>query len=369
MKQKILHLIAPVAFGGGESLLINLLQPGTGLEQSVALIYHSAAFEAKLAELNVPYWVLRAKAIGHGISKGQMGRDTLANLWLVRQLRQLVSTQQIDLLHVHGYPACVLFALLRRLVAVRGIYTHHSLRQSPSWLERSLLTPVYQSFDVCTGVSTQVCQSMAQAFPPVQFQCVYNCVGDGFYQATPDLDYQRQWPANKTVFVQVARFLPTKNHQLVVESLQQLAVEVRAQLLVVFAGEGPTESTVMAQVAQYHLQEQVLFLGAVPYERVPGLLAAAGFGLFPAEQEGFGIAAVECLAAGLPVLSLDTPLMREVIGSAGLQCSRDRFHEGFQQMIEQGEQLRSQAKRRAADFRAATIRTQYAMLYRQIWQN
>lgn len=71
---KVLHLIAPVAFGGGESLLVNLIQERRPeLEESLALIYQAAPFEARLAALQVPSWRLRDRSLGHGIPKWQMG--------------------------------------------------------------------------------------------------------------------------------------------------------------------------------------------------------------------------------------------------------------------------------------------------------
>ncbi len=53
-------------------------------------------------------------------------------------------------------------------------------------------------------------------------------------------------------------------------------------------------------------------LGPVEHHELPGLIAAAGVFAFPSVQEGFGLAAMEALAAGVPVVTRDLPVFREV---------------------------------------------------------
>jgi glycosyltransferase-like protein len=57
-------------------------------------------------------------------------------------------------------------------------------------------------------------------------------------------------------------------------------------------------------------------LGPVAHDELPSLTAgAAAFG-FPSTKEGFGLAAMEALAAGVPVVVRDLPVLREVFGRA-----------------------------------------------------
>ena len=57
-------------------------------------------------------------------------------------------------------------------------------------------------------------------------------------------------------------------------------------------------------------------LGPVSHDELPSLLAAAGAFCFPSVKEGFGLAAMEALAAGVPVVTRDLPVLREVFGDA-----------------------------------------------------
>ena len=56
-------------------------------------------------------------------------------------------------------------------------------------------------------------------------------------------------------------------------------------------------------------------LGPVAHGDLPAIVAAASVFAFPSIKEGFGLAALEALAAGIPVVARDLPVLREVFGA------------------------------------------------------
>ncbi|GHE07132.1 MSMEG_0565 family glycosyltransferase [Klenkia taihuensis] len=62
-------------------------------------------------------------------------------------------------------------------------------------------------------------------------------------------------------------------------------------------------------------------LGPVDHEQLPTLVAGAEVFAFPSTKEGFGLAAMEALAAGVPVVTRDLPVLREVFGPAAAFAS------------------------------------------------
>jgi glycosyltransferase involved in cell wall biosynthesis len=69
-----------------------------------------------------------------------------------------------------------------------------------------------------------------------------------------------------------------------------------------------------ARAAQLGVAPTVL--GPVAHEELPALVAAAEVFAFPSTVEGFGLAAMEALAAGVPLVTRDLPVLREVFGTA-----------------------------------------------------
>lgn len=59
---------------------------------------------------------------------------------------------------------------------------------------------------------------------------------------------------------------------------------------------------------------QPVILGAIADADLPALVADCRVFAFPSTKEGFGLAAMEALAAGRPVVTRDLPVLREVFG-------------------------------------------------------
>jgi glycosyltransferase involved in cell wall biosynthesis len=60
----------------------------------------------------------------------------------------------------------------------------------------------------------------------------------------------------------------------------------------------------------------------VPEEELRRLYAGSAAFAFLSEYEGFGLTPLEALAAGIPVLLLDTPVAREICGDAAVYVKR-----------------------------------------------
>jgi glycosyltransferase involved in cell wall biosynthesis len=69
------------------------------------------------------------------------------------------------------------------------------------------------------------------------------------------------------------------------------------------AGDGPLRRELEALSRRLGLRERVRFLGSVPRDRLGTLLAASDFFALPSSPEAFGIAYVEAMQAGKPVIA------------------------------------------------------------------
>jgi glycosyltransferase-like protein len=76
----------------------------------------------------------------------------------------------------------------------------------------------------------------------------------------------------------------------------------------------PYREEVFALAASLGVEPVVL--GPVDDAVLPGVVAGAAAFAFPSTKEGFGLAAMEALAAGVPVVARDLPVLREVFAGA-----------------------------------------------------
>jgi glycosyltransferase-like protein len=113
---------------------------------------------------------------------------------------------------------------------------------------------------------------------------------------------------------------PRKGSIDLLDSFAELRARGRAGLTLVIAG-GETLFDYRSYRADWQARADELgvrpiVLGPVPHDGLPSLVAAADVFAFPSTVEGFGLAAMEALAAGVPVVTRDLPVLREVFGGA-----------------------------------------------------
>lgn len=124
--------------------------------------------------------------------------------------------------------------------------------------------------------------------------------------------------ANPTV-LSVARQYPRKRTDLLLRALPALSERVPSVRLRI-VGEGPELSKLRRLASSLRVTDRVTFLGRVTERELAEEYARAHCFCLPSEQEAYGIAAVEAMAAGLPVVGARAGATPEVVrdGVAGL---------------------------------------------------
>jgi alpha-1,3-rhamnosyl/mannosyltransferase len=111
---------------------------------------------------------------------------------------------------------------------------------------------------------------------------------------------------------------PHKEHATLVAAFEQVLARHPDAVLVLPGGAGSSEAAVRAQVdASEALRRQVRRPGRIPEADVAALLDIAEVVAVPSRYEGFGLPALEAMAAGAPVVAADATALPEVVGEAG----------------------------------------------------
>ena len=93
--------------------------------------------------------------------------------------------------------------------------------------------------------------------------------------------------------------------------------------LVIIGDELSKNPAVRRAVAQSRIEPAVRFLGFVPFETLRVFYSAAELFAFPSLYEGFGLAPLEAMACGTPVVASDLPSLVEAVGDAAELVSPD----------------------------------------------
>ncbi len=286
MSTRVAHVISTRGVGGAERILAALVARGEveGCEQLV-LNPFAQETSARFAALcrAVPY-------------KGQACSTPAQLPALRRWLHSNLTAFRPDIVHVMLFHAAVMTASLPRRGEARlltQVYDH-TLRARPhSWARLRLDRWAGRRFDWIVAISDSVRDYLVheQGHP-----------SEKIVRVSPGWEGQPLPPRrddSRPTVVCVAKFRPEKGHRILLAAFQRVSQEIPEARLVL-VGDGELEGELKSLVAAQGMDESVEFAGAVA--EVWPVLARAHVFAMASISEAFGIAVVEAMAAGLPVV-------------------------------------------------------------------
>lgn len=135
---------------------------------------------------------------------------------------------------------------------------------------------------------------------------------------------------NAQIVLSVGELNKNKNHKMGIKALSLMQNDLVHYCI---AGNGPLLEELTAYAAQLGVKQRVHFLG---YRRdLPAIYKEADVFLLPSYREGLGMAAIEAMACGLPLVSSNRHGINDysIEGVTGFKCHPDD-HIGFAKGIE-----------------------------------
>jgi glycosyltransferase involved in cell wall biosynthesis len=131
-------------------------------------------------------------------------------------------------------------------------------------------------------------------------------------------------PTGRPIVLYVGGHDERKNIGNLIGIVQRAGVELRARgkaaPLLVMAGRITSRDEIdrlNSNLRRYGMERDAVSLGYVPDDELKELYAESALFLFPTLYEGFGLPALEAMAAGLPVVASNTSSIPEVVGDSG----------------------------------------------------
>ena len=141
---------------------------------------------------------------------------------------------------------------------------------------------------------------------------------------------QHHIPLGSYVIGHVGRLAPEKNLDYLAQAVAR-AMQRRANTHFLVVGEGPSQETILSIFEKSGLEGRLTFTGSVSGQALADAYHAMNLFAFASQTETQGMVLTEAMAAGMPVIALDAPGVREVIshGLNGILLDSDSSEAKF----------------------------------------
>lgn len=240
-------------------------------------------------------------------------------LALSSKLVDMVKLHKIEVLHVHyAIPHAYAGYMAKKMLEQENIFipmvttlhgTDITLVGSHPFYKSAVTFSINKS-DVVTSVSQSLKDDTLRLFDiEKEIYVVPNFIDMAKHENTfTDCERDLMAKPEERIITHVSNLRPVKRITDVIEIFDKIQKEIPAKLLMV--GEGPEKERAEALCRLKGIEDKVLFVGNS--NEIDKILCFSDLFLLPSESESFGLAALEAMACGVPVISSNTGGLPEV---------------------------------------------------------
>ncbi|HEX9980729.1 MAG TPA: glycosyltransferase [Flavobacterium sp.] len=304
---KVLQIINNLGTGGAEKLLLQAIP-----------LYNREGIETDLLVLNGKQHPFMKEFAATGCKVISLGSGSVYNPMHIFRLMKHIS--KYDIIHAHLFPSLywVAFAKWLSFSKVRLVFTEHNThnRRRNNFLLKIVDNLVYSIYnriicitqEVLDALSTHIAQpdKLLVIVNGVELESVPTTVAYPKSAIDPGIN------DTDVLLVQVAAFRPQKDQATLIRAMELLPSAVK----LVLVGDGMLRPEMEKLTSELGLTSRVFFLGV--RTDVQKLLKTADICILSSHWEGFGLAAVEGMAAGKPFIASNVAGLAEVVNGAGI---------------------------------------------------
>ena len=225
-----------------------------------------------------------------------------------------------DIIHVHLFPAqyWAAFAKFLSFSNIKLIFTEHSTknRRRNNFFTKFIDRIVYTCYNKVICISQSVENELIKlGLPSKKITVIENGINLNNFIKVKPIDKSKinsKIYQNDKLLIQVSRFGIEKDQKTLIKAMTLLPNNYK----LILVGDGDLLEELKSFVITLQIENRIVFLGN--RIDIPVLLASSDLSIQSSKWEGFGIAAVEAMAIGKPVIASDVPGLSEVVYNAGL---------------------------------------------------
>lgn len=305
-KVTVLHIVEDLQIGGLEKIIATIVL-GLDKEKYQTVVWCLTS-GGEIAE----------ELIDKGITVRILGMDSYYNPLKIIGLSSLIKKNSVNIVHTHGYFAST-FGRLASIVARTPVVITHIHTTYYGFKRRNILIERFLSLFtdkiVCVSQAVHKFVVEVEGINQKKTCLIYNGVGTSpLFEDHRDADINRKsfgFEKNDFVVIIVASLTPHKGHHVLIDAVR-IALERHENLRLLIVGDGPLRDKLEAYVKELQLSSKMVFAGRRKDSTL--LLKLADLFVLPStEREGLGMALLEAMAEGLPVIGSNVGGIPEVI--------------------------------------------------------
>ncbi|WP_406683559.1 N-acetyl-alpha-D-glucosaminyl L-malate synthase BshA [Seonamhaeicola sp. MEBiC1930] len=240
-------------------------------------------------------------------------------LALSSKLVDMVKLHKIEILHVHyAIPHAYAAYMAKKMLKEEGIHlpivttlhgTDITLVGSHPFYKPAVTFSINKS-DAVTAVSEDLKKDTLRLFDiKNEINVVPNFIDlDKYSKKFKDCQRGMMADEDEKIITHISNLRPVKRVQDVISVFYNIQKELPAKLM--FIGEGPEKENVEKRCMELGIIDKVIFFGRS--NEIDKILCFSDLFLLPSLTESFGLAALEAMASGVPVISSNTGGIPEV---------------------------------------------------------
>lgn len=289
------------------------------------------------------------------------------------QLRKLLNTENITVVHSQHWLDCIYAYIATIGMRVQIVNTFHGFYSMKGFCGLLCRMSIRMADDVCFVSRYEQEWYQKQLYiPDSKCHVIYNGID---FSKIDSAEPSTELPNNsRSRLAMVGNFMPGRDHLTLVRALRLFKERRLMDFDFVFIGKRVENHAVIfdecKRICAENKMSNVYFLGT--RSDVPSLLKAMDGFVYSTAHDTFGIAVVEAMAVGLPVVVNDWPVMKEVCGDMAYYfCSKDveDCAAAIEKLLAELPQRKDAAKKNAASVRKKYSIDNYIETLAKIYEN
>lgn len=351
---KILSILTPVKFGGGERLILDQAKifKMNNFDCIVLCLVRSSEFEKFLEEEKIKYINLIKKEFKHTPTKKDYLILFFKLLPFVWKIRKIIIQEKPDFILVNGFPGVFLIplSLIKVNLNYRIFYVHHSLKSHEKGFVRKIYLYFLKKYEKIIAVSSLTEKSLREVFLEVENKIItipngINCSRFDIKESKEELRKKFKLP-NGIIAINIGRMTSFKNQKFLIKVAKEID---NPDFYILIIGTGDEYEKLNEEIKKENLENKIKLLGFVSTNFIPYYLKASDMFLYPSLKEGFGIVILEAMASGLPVVIFKDIYIKEFGKTILVANNEEEFINHTKELVED-KQLREEIGKKNQEY-------------------